>query len=254
MNLHYRKCPKCGYERQLTDTVPAGQCPGCGLIFEKWLRQRLRPPPVAPAHRTGRLVSAILERLLTDAARVDVAHVWGRVLLYVLFVVWGLGFIAMDYRELSGGLPQISGSFLHGVNLVFHEAGHVLFRPFGDFLTVLGGSLNQLLMPALAIWVFLRQRDPFAASLGLWWFGQSLLDLAPYIYDARAGEMLLLGGVTGRDVPGYHDWENLLGRFGALAYDHALAGWTYGLGVLAILLAWIYGGAVLWRQWRRRCG
>ena len=32
-------------------------------------------------------------------------------------------------------------SVLHGVNLVFHKAGHVLFLPVGAFLTALGGSL-----------------------------------------------------------------------------------------------------------------
>jgi len=26
----------------------------------------------------------------------------------------------------------------------------------------------------------------------------------------RAQQLILLGGVTGRDQPGYHDWNNLL--------------------------------------------
>ena len=32
-------------------------------------------------------------------------------------------------------------SFLDGVDLIFHEAGHVLFSPFGPTLMLLGGSL-----------------------------------------------------------------------------------------------------------------
>lgn len=40
-------------------------------------------------------------------------------------------------------------SFIHRPLLVFHEAGHVIFMPLGDWLTVLGGTLGQLLMPAI---------------------------------------------------------------------------------------------------------
>ena len=41
----------------------------------------------------------------------------------------------------------IMGSFLHLVNLPFHEAGHILFSPFGAFMTSLGGSLLPALYP-----------------------------------------------------------------------------------------------------------
>jgi hypothetical protein len=136
------------------------------------------------------------------------------------------------------------------VNLVFHEAGHLIFSPFGRFVAVLGGSLGQLLIPALAIAAFLRLRDPFAASTGLWWLAQSTMDLAPYIYDARRGEMVLLGGTTGRDSPGLHDWTNILGDLGMLHMDHAIAAAVDGLGVLLMLSAYLWGGYVLWRNWR----
>lgn len=36
--------------------------------------------------------------------------------------------------------------------------------------------------------------------------GQSLTDVAPYINDARALQLVLLGGRTGAEVEG-HDWE-----------------------------------------------
>ena len=46
---------------------------------------------------------------------------------------------------------------------MFHEAGHILFSPFGRFMTVLGGSLTQVLVPLLCAGAFLWQtRDPFA--------------------------------------------------------------------------------------------
>ena len=132
-----------------------------------------------------------------------------RAVLLALLALWTLGFLrhGMDPRYLMG-------SFLHLVHLPFHEAGHVLLMPFGRFLMVLGGSLFQLAIPLVCGGVFLlKNRDPFAASVTLWWAGQSLMDLAPYIADARALRLPLLGGRTGAEVEG-HDWEYLLGATG----------------------------------------
>jgi hypothetical protein len=39
----------------------------------------------------------------------------------------------------------------------------------------------------------------------VWWAGQSLLDVAPYIADARALQLVLLGGFTGAEVEGRYD-------------------------------------------------
>ena len=45
-------------------------------------------------------------------------------------------------------------SFLDGVDLIFHEAGHVMFAPLGDTLMLMGGSLFQVLVPAALAGVF----------------------------------------------------------------------------------------------------
>jgi len=246
MSLTYKKCPNCGYEPPAGSPLLAGECPNCGVIFEKWLRRRLRPPAVNDS--SPRTRSEIPGWVLGDDQPVDPWLFWARVALYLSFLIWGIWFLLLDYKELDLGLPAINRSFLHGVNLVFHEAGHVLFRPFGDFLAVLGGSLGQLIIPAIAMMAFLRQQDPFAASLGLWWFGQNMLDLAPYVYDARAGRMILLGGVTGSDAPGYHDWGNLLGHLDALHLDHRLAFAVYLAGGVCMVVAFSWGATVLWRQ------
>src|SRR5512132_1779378 len=141
----------------------------------------------------------------------------GRALLLLLLVVWTVQFVTARSPEI------IAGSFLHRVDLVFHEAGHVLFSPFGRFLTVLGGSLFQVLVPIVcAIALYVQARDPFGASASVWWAGQNLIDLAPYIGDARALQLPLLGGRTGAEVEG-HDWEMLLQTLGWLHYDRTLA-------------------------------
>ncbi|WP_447986537.1 hypothetical protein [Nitrospira sp. Nam74] len=143
----------------------------------------------------------------------------------------------------------VGQSFMHLINLPFHEAGHVIFSPMGRFIQVLGGSLGQLLMPLICLGALLIQnRDAFGASVGLWWFAESLMDLAPYVNDARALDLVLLGGVTGKEVEDYHDWEQILSTLGWLQYDHTLAHVTYALGSILMILAFLWGGYVLYLQ------
>lgn len=186
------------------------------------------------------------ELLLPPADEVSPGAFWGRVALLAALALWSLRLLSSSLASNYAG-----ESFLHVVNLVFHEAGHVIFSPFGELLTALGGSLMQLLVPAVCLGTFLfRTRDPFAAALALWWEGESLMDLAPYIADARAGELVLLGGVTGRDAPGYHDWENVLSTLGLLRYDTLVGGLAHNLGRLSLLAALAWAVWALCNQWR----
>ncbi|RQP22721.1 hypothetical protein [Piscinibacter terrae] len=158
------------------------------------------------------------------------------------FAVWGLVLIRLDYRT-----GEMAGSFLHRPLLIFHEAGHVIFMPFGEWMTVFGGSLMQCLMPvvmgAALLW---KNRDPFGASIGLWLLGVSLLDLAPYVYDALDPQLILLSGATGEE--GGHDWIYLLRSVGLLKRAHGLGQMVYllGVGVIALALGW--GAELLRRQ------
>jgi hypothetical protein len=186
------------------------------------------------------------ELLLEEDCEADPVRFWGRAALYAFLFLWGWRFILS-----SVAANYVAESFLHMVNLPFHEAGHILFSPFGDFLRALGGTLGQLLIPAICLATFLlRSRDPFGASVALWWLAENFMDIGPYIADARSGELLLLGGVTGRDVPGYHDWENVLGDLNLLRYDRVLGALSYDLGRLLMLAAFVWGGWILARQWR----
>lgn len=38
----YKTCPKCNYKRSERDHEAEGICPGCGLIYAKWLKNRFR--------------------------------------------------------------------------------------------------------------------------------------------------------------------------------------------------------------------
>src|SRR5829696_6851867 len=99
--------------------------------------------------------------------------------------------------------------FLHLVHTPIHEAGHVFFRLFGEFMGVAGGSLFQVIVPAIFFGYFVWHKKPFSASIVLFWVGSSLIDVYVYAGDAVVMQLPLLSGVTGSEG-GFHDWNYLL--------------------------------------------
>lgn len=257
--IRYTTCPKCGHTRAADEPADAGRCPRCGLVYAKWFRSRFHIRRTAGEGRDDSVGPGLRWRalILPDDA-LDGGVVYLYALLWLGLLLWGGYLVRLDYyyfvdgHRIDAATPPIYESFLHNVNLVFHEAGHVLFRPLGDFMAILGGSLLQVLMPLVVTVAFLfREGNPFGASVGLWWTGQSLMDLAPYINDARARQIPLLGGGDGRDRPGMHDWYNLLAELGWLEHDHAIAAMVDRAGAMLMLLALAWGGALLWRGFAR---
>ncbi len=249
----YETCPKCHYRRQQTDTGSTETCPACGLVFSKWLKHQLQPHDAESPHHVAEMSpderESLASRLLKQEAETasNSGKLWGQAAVYLLLFIWGGYFILLEMES-----NEIGYSFLHNVNLAFHEAGHIFFRPLGDFMMVLGGTLMQIIMPLVVMFVFLfKQHDAFGASVGLWWTGQSMMDIAPYINDARAMQLQLVGGGTGRDRPGIHDWNNILWDLGLLPQDHAIARTVDTLGEMVMILALIWGGYVLYRQVRQ---
>ena len=171
---------------------------------------------------------------------------YGRAGALALVTVWGVLLAAVDYR-----VPPESFSFMHSVLLPIHEAGHVFLRPFGEFMTIAGGSLFQLLLPfGIGVAFLVKQRDPFGAAICFWWTGASMVDLAPYIWDALEPQLILLGGHTGEDGP--HDWIYLLERFGSLRRAHTWGVAAHHLGTLMMAAGVAWGVSWLWKMAPRR--
>ncbi|NEX23623.1 zinc ribbon domain-containing protein [Thiorhodococcus mannitoliphagus] len=241
------KCPKCSAEQDDFNQL----CDRCGIVFEKYYKYHPRPGEAAPTtifaeHRPDE-TSELQDLLLPKQVGGDEMVLSLRAILWIILVVWGLLLIFSSVDSNAAG-----ESFLHLINLPFHEAGHVLFRPFGEFITSLGGTLGQLLMPVICLGTLLiKTRDPFGASVCLWWFGENFLDIAPYIADARAGVLPLVGGNTGQSSPyGFHDWEYLLTETGLLRWDTTLGTLSHLLGALIMILAAIWGLLLLRRHYQ----
>ena len=163
----------------------------------------------------------------------------GRIVLLLLLLRWTFLFLVWPMRE-----AVVGASFLHLINLPFHEAGHILFSPFGEFMTTLGGSLMQVLVPIVCAGAFLTTNwNPFGAAIMGWWAGENLMDVAIYINDARALQLTLIGGQTGAEVEG-HDWEHILLMTNSLHLDHRIANIAQFLGA-ALMIACLVSAAVV---------
>lgn len=277
-------CPKCRMEQDDRNLL----CDYCGVVFARYRPEPAAAAPEAEVEAGGVVASRVRddgpalvaeqasgaerraaarteatftvyepagtrilrycrERLLAAPPVTSLPALAGRATLALFLAVWAWRLATPSLESNAAGT-----SFLHLVNLPFHEAGHVLFMPFGDFVRTLGGSLAQLLMPLTCCLVLLlKTRDPFGAAVALWWFGENFLDLAPYIDDAGTGELPLLGGNTGESTPyGFHDWEYLMTETGRLGQEHEFARAVHGFGAAVMVFALAWMAITLWRGWR----
>ena len=192
------------------------------------------------------LVQAFLKRILFVKKQIDPSKFFANCLLYIVFLIWGFSFF--DETNFAYDPYGAGDSFISNINLIFHEAGHAIFRFFGRFIHILGGTLGQCLIPLIVTVQFIRQKDNFEASIGLWWFGQNFIDVAPYIYDAWDRKLPLLGGGTGQDTPGRHDWHNLLTMMNSLDNYAGIASFVGNLGKVIMFFSFIWGGVVLYKM------
>jgi hypothetical protein len=229
-------CPKCQHEQAESEA-----CNHCGIIFQKYFEylERVESEKRAPFSKEND------QELEKDDDGISKLPNWKPVstpaciFLSALFLAHIIYFpkepVLKDWAFLS--------SFVHSVNLVFHEAGHVLFAIFGNqTLTILGGSLNQLLIPLIVLITFFYKRDTAGAVFALFWFFGNFLDVGIYMADARFLKLPLIGGL-GMET---HDWRNLFNRFDLWSVDQLLSHITFYSGWLGIIISEVW----LIKRWR----
>ena len=128
----------------------------------------------------------------------------------VLMLVYGF-LCARDTSE-SGMLDR--------VNLVIHEAGHLLFGWFGEFIGVIGGTIGQLFVPVAFTSYFFLQREFFSSSGRSSGTGQNFFWISVYVKDAQAMALPLLSVGGGEDT--IHDWNYILSKVGLLRWDQVI--------------------------------
>lgn len=114
-------CPKCRTEVNGLAT----ECVRCGIIFAKYRSPTVTRRPPARSFSESVWYEAARQWLIKSDTTTDPLTWYGRAVLWLLLSAWGLRFIMTPLETNYTG-----DSFLHLVNLPFHEAGHILFMPF----------------------------------------------------------------------------------------------------------------------------
>ena len=241
MQSLYRKCPKCGAEAAGFDV-----CAACGIIFAKSLRARISPPTPRPRAAAepddDGLVARARQLLLYIPEETSPVAVYGRAVLLAAIAFYGVKLALMDIPSW-----EMAAALIHLPMVPIHEFGHILFRPFGEFMTNLGGALFQVLLPLIFGGIFLaKNRDPFAASVMLWWAAVAVMDTAPYVYDAFQPQHVLLTGRTGDS--GSHDFIDVLGDLGLLHKAQPIGRGVHAFGFAAMMASLAWGAWLVWRQ------
>lgn len=180
-----------------------------------------------------------------------IKHEWKINIFWFLLSLWMLVYVVQDpirtgYRHTPWGLIAFGT----------HESGHLLFIPMGEFMTILGGSLMQLIFPLLITLMLAWRKAYFLGSLSLVWLTYNMYDVSVYAADARSRslDLIPLFG-TGDDMREFHDWYQILKRLGRLEQDLMISnliryfGLIMGIIGLAIALAMLIGMA----YFRKKC-
>ncbi|MEZ5307209.1 MAG: hypothetical protein R2684_08710 [Pyrinomonadaceae bacterium] len=150
----------------------------------------------------------------------------------IFAAVLSLYFFSIAYDPMVDGM----WNFLSIVDLPIHETGHLLFRPFGEFISVAMGSGFQILVPIIFVGYFIWHEQLYSAWIVLFWVGQSILNVWVYAADAVVMQLVLTSGMTGNEGS-FHDWNYLLSVTGLMSSVDTIAGFIRIIGTLVILAA-----------------
>ncbi len=154
-------------------------------------------------------------------------------------LLW-LGWILVRYWD-----NPFATTIFQGIDLAFHEIGHVLWSPLGEFMSFAGGTLTQVLMPVAAGAVLYRQRDWFGVAFATCWTGIACFETVLYASDALTRRLPLVS--TGGGDP-IHDWTYMLGRLDMLEHASEVAlAWQWA-GRILMTAGVLFGARILWHM------
>ncbi len=180
---------------------------------------------------------AVMPLLQIDWKPVSRGAFFGWMGFYVLLLIY----LAAHFSELT---------LLDNVHLPIHEGGHLLFGWLGATLGLWGGTILQLLVPALLAAAFAARGDLPGTTFCAFGFFHSLTGVAAYMIDALRRELpLVTVGAPADEAE--HDWVHIFGDLGVLRHATQIGTvtrWIAWAGFLTTL-AWF-----CWRYYRQEQG
>ncbi|WP_421774503.1 hypothetical protein [Gracilimonas sp.] len=121
--------------------------------------------------------------------------------------------------------------------LIVHEAGHTIFGSVaGRFLTILGGTLFEILLPFAIFAYGWYNHKRLIAQTGLLLTAFAWIESAAYAADAMDRRMPLIGNLPKSS----HDFYNLFSMKGVLT-EHMTYAWImYWIGIATLLLFFVW--------------
>jgi hypothetical protein len=114
--------------------------------------------------------------------------------------------LATDYQTFGGRAHMPFAMWtIDTIDLFIHEAGHLIFRIFGQMIYFMGGSMFQVILPIVTAVVFART-SLHSLMFTLYWIGQSMVNVSIYIGDAPDQKLPLISHAV------LHDWHWILGH------------------------------------------
>ena len=169
--------------------------------------------------------------------------------LSIIVLVYCTVFLSADYQTLAGRnhMPFIIWA-IDTINLFIHEAGHLIFKIFGKTIYFMGGSLFQVILPAVTAFVFART-NLRSLLFTLYWTGQNMVNVSIYIADAPFQRLHLISGGA------IHDWHWIMINCNLMDDIDTIASIINGLGILTCiagiglgLFFFVYDGYKLFRN------
>jgi hypothetical protein len=154
-------------------------------------------------------------------------------------VAWICFYVFFLWQLVSHGMFP---GLMDGVFVPIHEGGHLLFRFFGETISVAGGTFLQLFTPFALAMYFVFKRQTQGVAFCLFFMFDQFLPTATYMADARTQELPLL--TVGDAEYVIHDWAYLFEKFGVLQYDTRIAAIVRSAGWIGMI------GVCVWLVWR----
>jgi hypothetical protein len=147
-------------------------------------------------------------------------------LICIFFIIYFTVFLTIDYQTFPGRhrMPFIIWT-IDTIDLFIHEAGHFVFKIFGQIIGFMGGSLLQVIIPIAATIVFART-NLHSLIFTLYWTGQSLVNVSVYIGDAPFQQLRLISHFA------IHDWHWLMIHYNLVDDIETIASVVNVIGIL----------------------
>ena len=183
-----------------------------------------------------------MKNFISDIDWLGLLKQWWLSILLIPFIIyhihqvyWTLRFNIFFSISYSFPFPiNLENFFIKNFLLIIHEAGHTFFGFTGNrTLTILGGSLNEILLPVIILAFFIFNKMAKGTQFGFYLLGSAWISVAFYAADGAQRQLPLIANL-GRES---HDWGNLLRQWDMLEQAGTIGLIFASIGILCYLIA-----------------